>query len=410
MNLNKYLIIFVAGLTMTGVTPGQAIASGYSHGHGDNFCSQTTRKVFRACHFDVLEDFYETRANCINIEDEDDRAQCTHDARQAKREDWNGCRDQKNARLDVCDLIGEDRYADPLQDPLITFVDLEVEDEPLTLNRFVNLTVGHTYVLRAGEDFEETVIVHVTDEVREVEREGLDDVKCRVVVDAVMVYEEEVIEEGFVIEEAEWVVDELTDDYFAQAAVQGTLDVDGNAVDSNVYYCGEISRNYEDDHLDNLDGSFFAGVENAKAGVLTRHDPMVGQVDRQEYAIAEAEDLVEYLDRSAIPDEEDEGGQNPNKAFECSGVEYDCLKTLDTSALDPESTEFKYYKAGVGFVLAVSFEDGEFDGEREELVCVGDELSVLYSDDCDLGGDEAVDELLGKLCELSPNAFCVDED
>ena len=49
-------------------------------------------------------------------------------------------------------------------------------------------------------------------------------------------------------------------------------------------------------------------------------------------------------------------------------------------------------------------EDGEVV-DREELVCVGDKLSVLYSEDCDL---EAVDELLDILCELSPNAFCLD--
>ncbi len=364
MKLNKYLIIMLAGLAMIGITSGQAIANGY--GHGGNFCSQTARTVHQACFFDVRDDFYETRANCINVEDEDERAECFVDARKAKWEDWKGCKDQKKARLDVCGQIGEDRYADPLQDSLVAFVDFENDEgdpiNPSTLNRFVNLNMGHTYVLRAGEEFEETVIVHVTDEVREVEREeGLDPVQCRVVVDAVMVREE-----------GEWVVDELTDDYFAQAAVGNPLDDNGNAVDSNVYYCGEISRNYEDDYLDNLDGSFFSGVEFDKAGVLTRQDPMVGQVDRQEYAIAEAEDLVEYLSLSASPGEGEEGGENPD--FPCDG---DCLKTLDSSALDPESTEFKYYIAGIGFVLATSMEDGEFDGEREELVCYGESLDIL---------------------------------
>lgn len=274
------------------------------------------------------------------------------------------------------------------------FVDLEETDEPSTLNRFVNLTVGHTYVLRAGEDledFEETVIVHVTDEVREVEREGGDPVKCRVVVDAVMVYEDD-----------EWEVDELTDDYFAQADVGNPLDDDGNLVDSNVYYCGEISRNYEDGYLDNLDGSFFSGVEFAKAGVLTRQDPMVGQVDRQEYAIAEAEDLVEYVNLSAnlegveVSDDFD---------FECAGTDGNCLETRDTSALGPDETESKYYKAGVGFILAVGMEDDEVT-DHEELVCVGDSLAILTDESCGL---EDVPGLLEKLCELGSTAFCVED-
>lgn len=397
MKIQKLLIIFLAGLTMNGILPGQAIAKGY--GHGANFCSQTARTVFHACHFDVLDDYNESRANCINIEDDDERAECINDTKEAKWEDWKSCKSQKDARLDVCDLIGEDRYADPLQDPSITFVDLENSNEPSTLNRFVNLSVGHTYVLRAGEDFEETVIVHVTDEVREVEREGLDPVKCRVVVDAVMV-REEAEEEG---EEDEWVVDELTDDYFAQAAVGNPLDDDGNLVDSNVYYCGEISRNYEDDYLVNLDGSFFSGVEHAKAGVLTRQHPMVGQVDRQEYAVAEAEDLVEYVDLYANLDDVE---VSEDFDYECSGEDDgDCLKTFDTSALEPDSTEFKYYKAGLGFILAIGLEDGEVE-DREELVCVGESLAVLADESCGL---EDVDVLLEKLCELSPNAFCVEE-
>ena len=389
---------------MIGITPGQALA----YGDSNNFCSETARTVFKACRFDVKDDFNETLANCINIENEDDRALCVDDAKQAKKEDRRGCKEQKSARLNVCDLIGENRYADPLQDPFITFVDLEVPAEPIILNQYVNLTVGHTYVLRVveiGSDEEETVIVHVTDEVREVERGGeLEPVTCRVVVDVGMVYEDE-----------EWTVDELTDDYFAQAAGGNPLDADGNFVDHNVYYCGEISRNYEDGYLDNLDGSFFSGVEFAKAGVLTRQDPMVGQVDRQEYAIAEAEDVVEYVDLYAAPGE-DEGGQNTNHLdgdFECTGhlapAAGDCIQTKDFSPLEPESTEYKYYKADLGFVLAVGMEDGEVV-DREELVCVGEDLSVLYSPDCGLGDEAAVDELLEMLCELSPNAFCLDED
>ncbi len=392
MILNKPLIIACSILTVFTVTSGTSMASGYQPGgHNTNYCTQTARTLYRACHFDTLDDFNETKANCINIIDDEAREECFDTVRSELGGELQSCKDQKNARRDVCDSIGEQRYADPLKDPNITFVDPDDIGEGVDPNPYVNMTVGHTYVLRAGEDFEETVVVHVTDEVREAEGYDGEPVLCRVVVDAVMILEEDE-DEGT----SEWIGEEVTDDYFAQ---------DTTGI---VYYCGEISRNYEDDYLVNLDGSFFSGVDHAKAGVLMRQAPAVGQVDRQEYAIAEAEDLVEYISLSAAPGL-DEGGQNMNDpSFGCIGdgiTEGDCLKTFDTSALDPESTEFKYYRAGVGFVLATSLEDGEFDGEREELLCVGDSLDVLSS--CGLS---EVEGLLEKLCELSPEAFCEDED
>lgn len=380
MKLNKYLIIMLAGLAMIGITSGQAVASGYDH--GDNFCSQTAKTVFKACRYDVKDDFNETLANCINIEDEDDRALCNDEAKQAKKEDGESCKEQKEARFDVCDLIGEVRYADPLKDPGIAFVDPDDIGDGIDPNPYVNMTVGHTYVLRAGEDFEETVIVYVTDEVREAEGTDEDEpVKCRVVADVGMVYEED--EPGIY----EWVVDEYTDDYFAQ---------DEDAI---VYYCGEISRNFEDGYLDNLDGSFFSGVEFAKAGVLMRNDIGGGEVDRQEYAIAEAEDLVEYLDDSAYPADE-------NLLYPCPVG--GCRMTHDSSALEPESTEFKYYIAGTGFVLAVALEDGEITGEREELVCDGSSLDILTTS-CGFAEDQA-EKLVEKLCEVAPQVFCPEED
>jgi hypothetical protein len=43
-----------------------------------------------------------------------------------------------------------------------------------------------------------------------------------------------------------------------------------------------------------------------------------------------------------------------------------CLKTEETSPLDPEELEHKFYAAGVGNVLTVD----EITGERLELVSV----------------------------------------
>jgi hypothetical protein len=388
MKLRKLLITTLAVLAIGSIGMNPAVASGYGN-HKSNYCSQTAKQMHQACSFDVFDDYNEAQANCINVNDAGARAECYAELKDQLREDRFTCREQKHARLNVCDAIGEARYADPLKDPSIVFIDPDEIGAPYAPNPYVNLTPGHTYVLRAGEDFEETVVVHVTDEVREAEgADGMGPVLCRVVVDAVMIFEQE---EGEA--EGEWVEEEITDDYFAQ---------DDTGI---VYYCGEISRNYEDGYLVNVDGSFFSGVEQAKAGVLMRAAPEVGQVDRLEYAIGEAEDLVEYLSLSAVPGE-DEGGPNTNDAsFECNGsATGDCLMTFDSSALDPESTEYKYYRRDVGFVLAVSLEDGEIDGEREELLCTGDSLDVLS----DCGGLVQAEDLLERLCEISPQAFCED--
>ena len=382
MNINGHLISVLATLVIMGATSGKATAI------EDNieFCSLSAQTLFRACNFDVRDDANETFANCIGIIDPNERADCYKELRLGWMEGKEVCMDQRDARLDVCELIGEEQYLDPLLEPDITFIDPDEIGFTYDPNHYVSLTAGHTYVLRAGEDFEETVVVHVTDMIREAE--GYDEaVLCRVVVDAVMIAEED--EEGGSIE---WVAEEITDDYFAQ---------DDTGI---VYYCGEIARNFEDGYLDNLDGSFFSGVGFAKAGVLIRQFPNVGQVDRQEYAIAEAEDVIEYIDLSAVPSEE-EGGQNTNEpSFACTGnADGDCLKTFDSAALDPEATEYKYYRKDLGFVLAVAMEDGEITGEREELVCVGDSLDILSTGACGL---DDVEGLLDRLCELSPEAFC----
>ena len=51
-------------------------------------------------------------------------------------------------------------------------------------------------------------------------------------------------------------------------------------------------------------------------------------------------------------------------------------------------------------------EDGELTGEREELVCVGDSLDILFDLSC---GIENPQELLEDLCDLA-SQFCSEED
>lgn len=338
-------------------------------------CAVSAASMRRSCSFEVQEEFHASMASCINFLDPLERGACTDAATLALEEDAEGCFDQEEARLDVCELLDENVYdPDPLTDDSLGFIDPnDIGDSELP-NPYFSLEAGHTYVLRAGEDFEETIVVTVTEDVREYL--GVD---CRLVVDIVVL-----------LEDGEYEAVEATDDFYAQA---------GNG---DVYYCGEVSRNFEDGQLDNLDGSFAAGIGFAKSGILTRASPSAGDAHRQEWLLGEAEDVIRYVGVAQAPSAA-EGGENPVPEFDCA-MNGGCVKTEEFIPPEPESGEFKYFLSGVGFVLGVSLEDGVPDGERDELLCVGGSLDVLDEAACGIADPDALRE---ELCRLS-DAFCED--
>jgi hypothetical protein len=322
----------------------------------------------------VRDNYYVALANCDNLATRHDRRSCSRDAYREKREESDFCGEVREARVEACEVLNEDRYD---VDPLLVndFIHPDQVPGEYDRNPYVSVIAGHTYVLRAGDEGQELVVVHVTDDTREIQG-----VECRIVVDVVV---EESMQDG----EVEYEAVEVTDDWFAQT------------VDGDVVYCGEIARNFEDGVLRDLDGSFEAGLDSAKSGYLALANPVFGIAHRQEFALGEAEDIIQYLGSNTAPSEE-EGGNNPG--FSCGSDQ--CLQTFDFAPIDPSSTEYKYYLPGVGFVLAVAMEDGELTGEREELVCVGDSLDVLSEDPtCGINDAEA---LLEELCRLAPDAFC----
>jgi hypothetical protein len=364
------------------VTPFLATHGALAADSGSSICNRSADTMKNSCNFEVNEEYQATVASCINFSDPGERADCLSEAKATRIEDREGCRAQRNARRDVCALLQEDRYdPDPLTDPTIAFVDPDTIGDSTMLNPYFSLQAGTTQVLRAGEGFEETIVVHVTDDVREIQGVG-----CRIVVDIVVLAEDD--GEGGVAYEAV----EVTNDYYAQAKIT-----------NDVYYCGELAQNFEDGQLINLDGSFEAGRDFAKAGILIKANPWAGDAHRQEWLLGEAEDVIQYVGVNETPTRE-EGGDNPNDAFSCS-LNGGCVKTEEFIPPDPESGEFKYFLAGTGFVLGVGLENGEITGERDELVCIGDSLDILDDPSC---GIEDVDRLMEELCRLSPDALCAD--
>ena len=75
-------------------------------------------------------------------------------------------------------------------------------------------------------------------------------------------------------------------------------------------------------------------------------NPEVGNIYRQEFLLAEAEDVAEVTSLTAT--------------VESNGITYtDCLQTFEFTPLEPDFAEYKYYKPGIGLVLEENPESGE---------------------------------------------------
>ncbi len=276
-------------------------------------CSQSVRAVLRACRHEVQDDYLITVARCLNFSDEKEREECLDLAKETRREARDLCREQFHERKEVCELMGEDPY-DPEIDPDDFYSPKEAAQNP---NPYFPLVPGYRWLYEAGD---ETIEVTVTEETVEILG-----VECFVVKDVVK-------ENGEVIED--------TDDWYA---------VDR---DQNVWYFGELTLEFEGGVLQGIEGSWEAGVDYAKPGLIMLAEPEVDAVYRQEFLLGEVEDLGQVLTIT---------GSAEVPAASCDG---DCVITKDFTPVEPGNITNKYYAAGIGLILEV-FPDS---GEREELV------------------------------------------
>jgi len=147
-----------------------------------------------------------------------------------------------------------------------------------------------------------------------------------------------------VVQDTEWVdgvLQEDTFDWFARDTA------------GNVWYLGEDSTSFEYDDEGTLigtskEGSWEAGVDEALPGFIMKANPVVGDNYYQEFAPnSDALDqaTVISLDETVSID---------------LGTFTDVLQTLETTELDPEAREFKYYAPGVGLIFIEEDLDEEF--------------------------------------------------
>ena len=137
------------------------------------------------------------------------------------------------------------------------------------------------------------------------------------------------------------------------AIVEDTFDWYAQDKEGNIWYLGENTAEFENGKLKTKEGSFEAGVDGAKAGIIMPADPQDGMQYRQEYYKGEAEDNGEVLST-------DEMVQVPAGRFD------EALLTKDTITIEPNVLEYKLYARGVGPVLTLGVSGGP--GSREELI------------------------------------------
>jgi hypothetical protein len=123
--------------------------------------------------------------------------------------------------------------------------------------------------------------------------------------------------------------------------VEDTFDWYAQDRRGNVWYLGEDTSEYEDGKLVSTEGSWEAGVDGAKPGIVMLARPRPGLRYRQENRPGEAEDTARVLARDGST-----------------------VLTRDWNPLERGSVEYKLYRRGVGMTLAV----GTFDGSVERLV------------------------------------------
>jgi len=134
--------------------------------------------------------------------------------------------------------------------------------------------------------------------------------------------------------------------------VEDTMDWYAQDSDGNLWYLGEKTTEYQNGQPSSTAGSWQYGVDGAQAGIALPAEPKAGMTYRQEYLKGEAEDRATVLST-------DEQAQTP------TGIYTGALLTRDTTPLEPDLVELKWYAPGVGPVLTLT-PSGE--QTREQLV------------------------------------------
>src|SRR5262245_11441853 len=290
-------------------------------------CSATAASALDACRKSAQSDFSNAEGLCRNNSDKDTAKSCVSDAKATLADDLDSCKEQRAARADVCDALGEDAY-EPNFDPNSFDTNFSSLTHP---NPFFPLGIGDSWTYVSGSEFDMVTMTNKT--------KLIDGVTC-------LVSHDQVKDGGVVTED--------TKDWFAQAK------------NGDTWYCGEDTAQFEifpgdspqEPELVGIEGAFKAGRNGDLPGILVLANPTVGAVHRQEFSLNNAEDIAEVLSTTySFGQSADLDTHVPQALAQllCHG---DCLVTREFSPLEPDGDERKYYAPGIGDFLEIEVSTG----------------------------------------------------
>ena len=125
--------------------------------------------------------------------------------------------------------------------------------------------------------------------------------------------------------------------YKSGSLAESTLDYYAQDEDGNVWYFGEDTKEFANGKVVSTAGTWRAGRNGARPGIIMPAHPKVGQTHQQEFAPPVAEDMATVLRLDAtisVP----------------FGTFHHCLQTADFTPLEPGAKEIKSFCPGIGFV------------------------------------------------------------
>lgn len=302
------VMVATVGIGLVGLTHAWEVSAGSA-------CNATTAAAKQACKSAATDRYWIAIGNCLNLSESETTKTCKKSANADASEAKSECADRTEARRALCDRLGKAPY-DPAIDPATFLSPAATAASP---NPYFPLVPGTVWVYEGPGEIDTVTVTSDT----------------RVVSGVTTIVVHDVVKDGADV------VTEDTEDYFAQQT------------DGTVWYFGEASKQLEGGRIVGVAGSFLAGVDGAKAGIIMKAAPQVGDVYRQEFSLGNAEDAAEVLSTT---------GTESVPAASCAGT---CIVTHDFSPLEPDANEQKFYAPGIGNILEVDVAEG---GTRLELV------------------------------------------
>jgi len=300
-------------MSVAGALAALLFSGGIADARRMDICRLTAKRADRSCQERVRSDHDLALAKCLNVADAATRKACQVQASAAFGDAKKTCKEQLAARQTVCEHVGGSPY-DPVIDPrnFVTTID----------NPYFPLVPGttHTFVAQTPEGVVSQVVAVTHNTV------VIQGVTCVEVHDVVTLNGE---------------VEEDTLDWFAQ-------DKDGN-----VWYFGENTRKISRGLTTSVEGTFAAGLNGDKAGIIMKAHPAVADFFRQEFVLGTGEDAEEVV------------GLNQSVTVAYGSFDR-CVEVQETTALEPEEVVHDFYAPGIGPVLSITMPTNE----RLELVSV----------------------------------------